>query len=64
MTKLLRITAPHFTAGAVYRFTGKGQWILEECSPILKWLYRTPREKIRPYCQRKGWKMEWLKAEK
>lgn len=61
MTKLLRISAPHFTAGAVFEKDHKG-WHLREHAPILNWLkqYRRHWEQVRAYCDRRGWTIEWL----
>jgi hypothetical protein len=57
--RILRVTAPHFCAGAV--FVGP-PWRCVEAAPILKWMVRKPPAETRAYLDRKGWAYEWLAA--
>lgn len=57
---LLRVTAPHFVAGAVWEQV-EGKW---RCSPhvapIIAWMRGKTPEQVKAYLQKKGWKYEWL----
>lgn len=49
---LAAIDAPHFYAGIVLKSD-----IVTEAAPILKYMSGWSRDKVRSYCQRKGWKV-------
>jgi hypothetical protein len=54
-TKLLRITAPHFVAGAI--------WVNKECTeaaPIIKWMVGKPPLEVKAYLDKRKWKYEWI----
>ena len=53
MKTLLYISAPHFTAGAVYQ---DGECI--EAAPIIKWVQSSTREAVFSYLNKKGWKYQ------
>lgn len=59
--RLLRVTAPHFCAGAV--FTHDGQWQCTKAAPILGWMVGKPPSETREYLKRKGWGFEWVKGQ-
>ena len=50
---MIRITAPHFVAGIIYR---KGK--LNICAPIIYYMQNWPLSKIFWYCRKKKWKYE------
>jgi hypothetical protein len=52
---LIRITAPHFTAGMDTQ--------TRECAPIIKYMKMWTIAGIRSYCEKKGWKFEIVKEE-
>jgi len=52
---LLRVTAPHFCAGAIFE---KGECV--KAAPIIKWMVGKPPLETRDYMRRKGWQWEWL----
>ena len=47
---LAQIKAPHFTAGIVL-------WddVVVEAAPIVGYMKRWARDRVREYCQKKGW---------
>ena len=47
---LAQVSAPHFTAGLVL-WNDK----VEEAAPVLRYMRRWPRARVRAYCQSKGW---------
>lgn len=49
---LVRVEAPHFVAGFVMRSD-----IVREAAPILAWTIGKPRDELRIYFKRKGWKV-------
>jgi hypothetical protein len=53
---MLRIEAPHFVAGLVYHIDKNN-----ECPPIIKYMKTWSINKIRWYCNKKGWKVERIK---
>lgn len=55
--KLLRVEAPHFVAGAIW----KGPpWRCTEAAPILRWMVGKNADEVRDYLTRKGWRWQWL----
>ncbi len=52
-----RITAPHFCAGLTL---GHGR--IEETAPILAYMRGWSIERVRDYCDRKGWTVEALES--
>ena len=58
-TRLLRVVAPHFVAGAVWE--QYSQWVCSDnTAPILRWMRGKSAAEVRPYLRRKGWEWEWL----
>lgn len=57
--KLLRVTAPHFVAGAEFCNTN-GRWECDFAAPILHWMIGKSPAEIHDYLGRKGWHWEWL----
>lgn len=49
-----RITAPHFTAGAVSNEDG----VIEHTAPIVKYMQGWPIDKVQKYCASKNWTFE------
>ena len=52
---LLRVTAPHFVAGAI--------WVNKECvhaAPIIKWMIGKPAIEVKAYLDKRKWKYEWI----
>jgi len=47
---LLQITAPHFVAGLVIE-----EGSVKRVAPIIKYMRGYTIEKVRKYCERKGW---------
>jgi hypothetical protein len=47
-SKFLVILAPHFTAGVE---------VGDRAAPIIKYMAKWSEEKIREYCNKKGWKI-------
>lgn len=68
MEIVLAITAPYFTAGAVFRIltiaTANGPLRLWECveaAPIIKYMVGMNSTQVKNYCDRKRWKHESIK---
>jgi len=59
MARLLRVRAPHFIAGAVWREID-GQWQCIRAAPILRWMLGKDSATVAAYLRRKGWAWEWL----
>lgn len=59
MTRLLRVTAPHFVAGAEWR-RESGVWTCYRSAPILRWMVGKSAESTARYLAVKGWRWEWL----
>jgi len=60
-TRLLRVEAPHFVAGAVWAKDDKGNWYCtKETAPILKWMINKSAGEIKNYLVKKGWDFIWL----
>lgn len=57
--RLLRITAPHFVAGAIWRQVGPA-WRCVDAAPILRWMVGMGAGEVRGYMTSKGWSWEWL----
>lgn len=53
---LAAIDAPHFYAGIVLEAD-----IVTEAAPIVKYMRGWSRDKVRSYCQQKGWKVAVVK---
>lgn len=59
--RILRVTAPHFVAGAVFRDNLLGQSICFASAPIIKWMVGLPYEAIRSRIDRNpNWGAEWI----
>lgn len=56
--RILRIEAPHFTAGAIWR--GK-QCV--SAAPILAWMVGADPARVRRWLDHKGYAWEWIKPE-
>lgn len=56
---LLRVTAPHFIAGAVFERVSDG-WMIGRCAPIIGWMRGKQAAVISAYLRRKGWTWKWL----
>jgi hypothetical protein len=52
MEILASIDAPHFNAGIVL-WDGK----VIESAPIVRYMRKWPRDRVRDYCKTKGWKI-------
>jgi hypothetical protein len=57
---LLRITARHFVAGAIFQIQ-LSRWICVRAAPILKYMVGWNSKKAKDYCLKKGWETEVLK---
>ena len=58
---LLRITAPHFCAGAVFqRAPASAYWVCVRAAPIIPWLQRTPIKCITKILIHRGYRWEWV----
>ncbi len=53
--RLIRISAPHFVAGAVVR-DGRAA----RCAPILRYMAGWTVAQIEAYCRSKGWTFEMM----
>lgn len=52
---LLRVTAPHFVAGAI--------WCGGRCvkaAPILGWMHGKDASGVKEFMQRMGWEWQWI----
>lgn len=58
--RLLRVTAPHFVAGAIWRRDGPA-WRCVDAAPILRWMVGKGAGEVKDYIARKGWAWEWLR---
>lgn len=56
---LLRITAPHFVAGAEFE-KGIGGWRMMRCAPIIGYMRNWGPDRINRYLAVKGWAFEWV----
>lgn len=56
---LLRVTAPHFVAGAVYEKRG-GEWKCIAAAPIIAYLLKLDAMSAGDYLTRKRWTFEWI----
>lgn len=54
---LLRITAPHFVAGVIFKDKRP-----VEAAPIIKYMERMTAAQIKSYLQYKNWKWEWIRG--
>jgi hypothetical protein len=59
MVKLLRIEAPHFVAGALWKKHNE-EWQCFKAAPILQWMVGKPVDEVKRYIDRKAWEYEWL----
>jgi len=63
MVKILRVTAPHFVAGAVWK-KEDGTWCCVLAAPILRWMVGMCSEAAKQYLEKKskerGWTTEWI----
>jgi hypothetical protein len=54
---LLRITARHFCAGAIFQIQAS-EWVCVRAAPILGYMVGWDSKKVKDYCQKKGWEHE------
>lgn len=60
-TKILRVMAPHFDAGAVYVREGPGQpWRCVRAAPIIRWLVGMDPADARERLDRVRYRWEWI----
>lgn len=59
MTKLLRVVAPHFVAGAVFE-NKDGVWRCTRVAPIIKYIAKMKPKDIKAYFEKKGWEYAWV----
>ena len=52
---LIRISAPHFVAGAFIRENK-----VYSCAPIIKYMMGWNKETVQKYCDKKGWVFETI----
>lgn len=56
-----RIIAPHFVAGLIFV---QGDWdaaaICNKAAPIIKYMLGWEDLEVQLYCEKKGWKLEWV----
>lgn len=57
--KLLRVEAPHYVAGAIWRRT-ENAWECVRAAPIIKWMVGKTPQQVASYLRTKGYKWEWL----
>lgn len=62
MQRLLRVEAPHFTAGAVWSRRHDGTWACVEAAPIIGWMVGKGPVEVKSYLIRKGWSFQWLQT--
>lgn len=58
--RLLRVEAPHFVAGAIWRRGPSGRWVCVHAAPIIGWMLLKDASQTGRYLNRKRWKYEWL----
>lgn len=62
----MRVTAPHFVAGAVWQRVSPElprklpYWKCVDAAPILGWMRPKSLEEVTSYLIKKGWGVEWL----
>jgi hypothetical protein len=61
VSKLLRVTVPHFVAGCEWHKTDIG-WEVDprRCAPILRWMIGKTPCNVAGYFRSKGWTWEWI----
>jgi hypothetical protein len=59
MERLLRVSAKHFVAGAVFEKRG-GVWCCTVAAPIIKYMVGMEPAKIKAYIAKKRWGFEWV----
>lgn len=57
---LLRVIAPHFVAGGVFKKTDKGWRCTSQVAPILKWIQGKDPQYLKNYFIKKRYKWQWL----
>lgn len=62
MSRLLRVVAPHFVAGAVWEKDQYGDWVCTAAAPILAWMKTKSALYVGRYLQQKMWSYEWLET--
>lgn len=58
--RLLRVTAPHLCAGAVFE-KRDGRWVCIEAAPIIGWMWHMPPNLILERMKQKGYTWIWIK---
>jgi len=56
---LLRVTAPHFVAGAIWKKVNN-RWTCIQAAPIIKWMIDKSPVEVQYYLNKRKWKYEWL----
>jgi hypothetical protein len=59
-SRLLRVTAPNFVAGAVLTDKGEKAWWCTDCAPILRWMRGRSAAYIKEGLEKRGLKWEWV----
>ena len=63
--KMIRVTAPHFCAGAVFKRSKKNLWFCVTAAPILYWMVgKEATTDLTNYFNRKGWSFEVREVKK
>lgn len=57
--QLLRVSAPHFVAGAIWEKRGHA-WHCTRAAPILQWMGGMTAAQAGNYLAKKGWSFEWV----
>lgn len=55
---MLRITAPHFTAGVVLRASHLVGELVVRAAPILRYMHGWPRRRVLEFAARKKWRVD------
>ena len=58
ITMLLRVTAPHFVAGAIW--VKDNRWKCVEAAPIIKWMIGKSPVEVQYYLNQRQWQYQWL----
>ena len=61
--KLLRVSARHFVAGAIWQRNADGEWRCTHAAPILKWMVGCSGKTAVERMTRSGYSWEWVSAD-
>jgi hypothetical protein len=59
---ILRIEAPYFVAGAIWKHVNE-EWICTEAAPIISWMVGSSKERVKKWIDKHKYHYQWISYE-